>query len=199
MGGWGSRTLQEDGGLGWAGLSDPQRVSLSGCLRVTDTISGVAESGSTAGRWFGKSGWGRGRAMALVAASAAALQNPSREWTPVLPTDEAGLQRRRAVRRRRKSRGSTQPRPLRPNEPIVFGYPRDRFTSHPSIASLRDESRRAESSIYGSRSFLEWTAEMEWARSHRAHSRLSLDKAAADARGELGKPASPPRRPLGPP
>lgn len=110
----------------------------------------------------------------------------------MLPTDEAGgagLQRR-AVRRRRRSRGTTQPRPLRPNEPIVFGYPRDRFTSHPSIASLRDESRRAESSIYGSRSFLEWTAELEWARSHRAHSELSLDSApAADDRGELGKPA----------
>ena len=107
----------------------------------------------------------------------------------MLPGEGSDAQRR-AVRSRRKSRGSTQARPLRPNEPIVFGYPRDRFTSHPSIASLRDESRRAESSIYGSRAFVDWTAEMEWTRS-RTHSRLSLDASTADS-GRPGRPGAPP-------
>jgi hypothetical protein len=99
---------------------------------------------------------------------------------------------RRAVRSRRKSRGSTQARPLRPNEPIVFGYPRDRFTSHPSIASLRDESRRAESSIYGSRAFFDWTAEMEWTRSRTHKARLSLDASTAGVRRDSGARSRPP-------
>ena len=99
---------------------------------------------------------------------------------------------RRAVRSRRKSRGSSQARPLRPNEPIVFGYPRDRFTSHPSIASLRDESRRAESSIYGSRAFFDWTAEMEWTRSRTHKARLSLDASTAGGRRDSGARSRPP-------
>lgn len=51
----------------------------------------------------------------------------------------------------RRSRGNTQARLLRPNEPVVFGWPQDRFTTRAgsTASSLRAESQRAESQIYG--------------------------------------------------
>ena len=115
--------------------------------------------------------------MALVAASAVVDTRPaSRSWTPTIKAD-SGLQQRQAARRRQRrgSRGSTQPRPLRPNEPIVFGYPQDRFTSHPNISSLMDEQRRTQSAIYSYSTppLPDWVAEMAWTRANARAHRLS--------------------------